>query len=448
MFRTTISAGAALVASLQLNLSAEVPKEWEEKAGGYLMENISPEGTLPGTVVAGTSKYMPDYWYDWTRDAALVMDVLVTRYIDGEKDLLPQLMNYFSLSIRHHNTPNLSGGDGEPKFNVDGTAFNLPWGRPQNDGPALRALTLIRLANQLLEEGQVGTAKELYEGMIHSDLDFVAEKWKDPSFDLWEEVCGEHFYTKMVQLNALTEGAKLSEYFGVSSDRYYREAADLERSLFQHFDHEKKRIIPSLNRTDDKDYKDQDLDSSVILAVLHTDKEMALNDFVINTAKVLKDTFYDLYPINRDGNPGIAIGRYPEDKYNGIDESEAHPWFLLTLAFGEYYHTLANLYEERGCIEISDISLPFFQELDPSLENSVEIQKFMPQFNMLVLKLRELGDAFVERARHHTTSEGRMSEQFDRNTGEQRGAENLTWSYANLIRVKFAKEYSSKCLNN
>src|SRR5688500_16671266 len=28
---------------------------------------------------------------------------------------------------------------GEPKFQADGSAFNDPWGRPQNDGPAIRA---------------------------------------------------------------------------------------------------------------------------------------------------------------------------------------------------------------------------------------------------------------------------------------------------------------------
>ena len=38
---------------------------------------------------------------------------------------------------------------GEPKINIDGTPYNDPWGRPQNDGPALRGLNMINLFNLL-----------------------------------------------------------------------------------------------------------------------------------------------------------------------------------------------------------------------------------------------------------------------------------------------------------
>lgn len=43
-----------------------------------------------------------------------------------------------------------TGGLGEPKFNVNETAFTGPWGRPQRDGPALRATALIAYANYLI----------------------------------------------------------------------------------------------------------------------------------------------------------------------------------------------------------------------------------------------------------------------------------------------------------
>ena len=42
----------------------------------------------------------------------------------------------------------------EAKFLLpDATPFSGPWCRPQNDGPGLRAITLISYANQLLDEG-------------------------------------------------------------------------------------------------------------------------------------------------------------------------------------------------------------------------------------------------------------------------------------------------------
>lgn len=41
-------------------------------------------------------------------------------------------------------------GLGEPKFNVDMTEFTGSWGRPQRDGPALRATAMISYANWLI----------------------------------------------------------------------------------------------------------------------------------------------------------------------------------------------------------------------------------------------------------------------------------------------------------
>lgn len=43
-----------------------------------------------------------------------------------------------------------SGGLGEPKYRVDETPYNEDWGRPQADGPALRATALIAYARWLL----------------------------------------------------------------------------------------------------------------------------------------------------------------------------------------------------------------------------------------------------------------------------------------------------------
>lgn len=42
-----------------------------------------------------------------------------------------------------------SGGLAEPKYNADGSAFTGAWGRPQRDGPALRATALITYSKWL-----------------------------------------------------------------------------------------------------------------------------------------------------------------------------------------------------------------------------------------------------------------------------------------------------------
>lgn len=43
-----------------------------------------------------------------------------------------------------------SGGLGEAKFHVDSTEFTGDWGRPQRDGPALRAAALIAYGKWLV----------------------------------------------------------------------------------------------------------------------------------------------------------------------------------------------------------------------------------------------------------------------------------------------------------
>src|SRR5690606_18821482 len=124
---------------------------------------------------------------------------------------LEQLKQYALRAKIHQETRTLTGL-GEPKFHVNSEAFNEPWGRPQADGPALRSLTLIRVARILLERGQGQFVQQfLYDGRLPSrtvikrDLEYVAAEWRKPSFDLWEEVLGHHYYTLAVQFRSLLE---------------------------------------------------------------------------------------------------------------------------------------------------------------------------------------------------------------------------------------------------
>lgn len=123
----------------------------------YLFENISPSGAATGAVVASPSRANPDYFFHWVRDAGLVMNTVLDLYertsSSQKRSLLRQkLFHFVAFSRRNQETATLSGL-GEPKFHADGRSFTDPWGRPQNDGPALRAITMIRFANLLLKEG-------------------------------------------------------------------------------------------------------------------------------------------------------------------------------------------------------------------------------------------------------------------------------------------------------
>ena len=63
-------------------------------------------------------------------------------------------------------------GLGRPKYNINCTAFNGEWGRPQNDGPALRGIILFKLIN-LLNYKYDNLIEKLIIPVIKKDLDYI-----------------------------------------------------------------------------------------------------------------------------------------------------------------------------------------------------------------------------------------------------------------------------------
>ena len=134
------------------------------KAESLLQENISPPlpGYKKGFVMAApwTVPDVQNYKYHWVRDAALVMTTVVTRYREATNPVLKKaafesLIDYANFSKENQLAPEPGSdekvGLGEVKFNPDGSRYTK-WMRPQNDGPALRAITFIRFARQLITE--------------------------------------------------------------------------------------------------------------------------------------------------------------------------------------------------------------------------------------------------------------------------------------------------------
>ncbi|MCM0605168.1 MAG: glycoside hydrolase family 15 protein [Xanthomonadaceae bacterium] len=379
---------------------------------------ISPEDGALGSVMASPSKQKPNYYYHWIRDAALTM-----REVFEWRSTAPQwsretLLDYVAFSRQNQLTKNPSGtvadnGLGEPKFYLDGEAYWDSWGRPQNDGPALRALVLIDLAYELLKEGKSSVVRELlYDSklpahtVIKSDLEYISYHWKDLSFDLWEEVYANHFYTRLAQYQALKRGAKLAIKLKDSGAAQWYETQSklVYQSLEKFYDQDRGIILVSINNKKNKRpmaEKSSGLDVAVILGVLHAGnpdgKFSVFDPRVLKTAQAIEKAFGDLYAINktkldREGRVmAAAIGRYPEDTYDGLaTDGVGNPWFLAT-------HALAEFYAKRG-------------ELDRA-------------------------DQFMRRSRYHTARYGHQSEQFDRSNGMMRGARDLTWSYASFLSV-------------
>jgi len=113
------------------------------------------------------------------------------------------------------------------------TRFNEDWGRPQRDGPALRATVFIKLCQALIAAGNKTVAKEVYWPLILNDLKYVGQYWNDTGYELWEEVHGTSFFTLNAQHRALTSGGYLAEMLDVPC-KPCKQAPEIA-CLLQHF---------------------------------------------------------------------------------------------------------------------------------------------------------------------------------------------------------------------
>jgi glucoamylase len=463
VFVTLCGAAPARAAADDLGtwLDAET-KTAEKKLLAAILDN--------GAVIASPSKADPNYYYHWVRDGALATSVVVTLFERVPDQATRQtLFNTlgtcaaFSAKLQVTSNPSTPSGRGlgEPKWETSGAAFTDGWGRPQDDSPALRALTFIRLANILLDGGDPQTAalvkSTFYDAvlptnsLIKRDLEYVSHNWQRTCFDLWEEVSGEHFYTRMAQRKALVAGAKLARRLNDpgAADWYEMQAASLAADLLRFWDPGKGYIVVTLNRDGGRDDRKQGLDAAVILGVLHSTPEpgqrfTATDDAVLATAANLTTTFGARYKINQvkadpDGRPlGVAIGRYPEDQYGGSDDAHpGNPWVLCTAAIGELYYRAANDWTRAGQITVTDPAKTFlltvntdaFKDIAP---NTV-LMSTDQMFKTVIAELQAAGDRQLGRIRYHANPDGSLNEQFNRDTGFMQSAVDLTWNYAGIL---------------
>ena len=410
-----------------------------------IIQNISRSDTAQGVVIASPSKNNPNYYFHWVRDASLVMQQVVSF-----KNSYSHLLDFARFS-RINQLTEAQGKIGEPKFYVDGRAYDKPWGRPQNDGPALRAIALIEFAHKLLDENKEKVVRKyLYtrhmpaQSVIKTDLEYISHEWHNPCVDLWEERWGHHFYTQMVQRKALLHGAKLARRLNDEDAAiwYEKQAHELEAELNKYKSEEKGIIIPTRNGNDTRSSQ---LDASVILAVLHGSTEdgflSVADPWILSTADKLEKAFEEGYPINHGKFPGMAIGRYPEDTYFG-----GNPWYLTTIAFSEFYFRLATKLAHDNSILITKLNSTFFNSLfryenirGSELLAGAILTRKDPRFNEVLTLLNWKGDNYLRRVRMHTPHDGSFSEQFSRIDGREVSAHDLTWSFASFLSTLSAR---------
>jgi glucoamylase len=414
----------------------------------------------PGSVLASpvTAHYDPDpdYFFHWFRDAAIVIDALRVALAAGyaDRSALIRFREFVQFSLSLHSLDGreflrhgdfrarvqpdflqyvrsdseiaaLSGAavQADVRVNADGTLDFIRWSRPQTDGPALRCLALLRWLRQFPDLHQDPTLRSALSEVVSADLAFTLAYVREPCSDVWEEESGLHYYTQLVQAEALTRGAEWLEDTGqpararasrITAEETLARLEGLWNSAAGFY---RSRTSPDSRRA---------LDITVAVAVLHAGRaagrHSVLDPRAQATLTALEELFEAEYAINRERPPGRgpAMGRYGNDRYYS-----GGAWFLATLAAAEFYFTLAQALRSGARMPVTPENLRFRQRL-----GAVAPGADAETWAQLAIKR---GDSIMRTVQAFTPESGELSEQFDQSTGAQTSAKHLSWSYAAFI---------------
>ncbi|THU89372.1 glucoamylase [Dendrothele bispora CBS 962.96] len=419
-------------------------------AKANLLANIGPggkaEGAGDGVVIASPSKTDPPYFFTWTRDTSLVFGAIIDQFtlgLDQSANLRTQIDNFITSQARIQQISNPSGtittgGLGEPKFEVDFQAFTGAWGRPQRDGPALRASAMTVWANFLLSQNNVTFVQNTLWPIIQRDLDYVAQNWNQTTFDLWEEVSSSSFFTTAVQHRSLRQGATLATKIGQTATTYSTQADNLLCFLQSYWN---TAGYVTANTGGGRSGKD----ANTVLASIHTFDAAAgcdsvtfqpCSDRALSNLVNYVNAFRSIYGINSGiaANQAVATGRYPEDSYFG-----GNPWYLTTLAVAEQLYDALIVWNQQGSLDVTSTSLAFFRQFDSSVATGTYAST-SAEFTSLTTAVKNFADGFVNVVAKFTPSNGGLSEQYSKSDGTPVSAVDLTWSYAATLTAIDARQ--------
>ena len=433
----------------------ETLSDWTERqcanAARQMLRSISPVGIvkrrpgfdqtirpLPGAVIASPVPAAydpdPDYFFHWYRDSAIIIDALRLLHAAGQiGEQGPRLFDdfvRFSAGLARLDGGRLAAASAqwrarvaadfaqfvrpdselqrvhgeaiaaETRVNADGSLDISNWARPQHDGPALRALTVLRwMRSASLDAGLLTMCAEL----LREDLRFVQAHWREPCYDIWEEERGLHYFTLRVCAQALEDGA---DWLDWRAERAQAESCRTDaRSIRTVLDgywladrgYYRSRVL------DTGETSAKELDIAVILAALQARDDSPTHSVrdprIHATLGVLDSVFEADYPINhtRPVARGPALGRYRADRYYS-----GGAYYFSTLAAAELCYRAAGSGGGRDA-------------------------------------LLARGERYLETVRAFTPESGDMSEQFDQRTGEQTSAKHLAWSYVAFISCAAAR---------
>jgi len=432
---------ATLGQSITSYISTEQPIAKTNLLANIGASGSKAPGAKAGIVVASPSQTNPDYFYFWIRDGSLVYKYLVDEYVSGrDTSLLSHITDFVGAQQVLQGVDNPSGSAssglnlGEPKYNVDETAFTGAWGRPQRDGPALRITALTTFANFLITQGNTSYVTGTLWPIIQKDANYVSNNWNQSTFDLWEEVNSSSFFTTAVQHRSLREAMALANKIGQTSSvsTWTTQANNLLCFLQSYWNPTGGYVTANTGGGR------SGIDANTVLTSIHTFDPSAgcdantfqpCSDKALANLLIYVDSFRSIYSINSGiaENSGVATGRYKEDSYyNG------NPWYLATFAVSEQLYLALSSWSKAGSLNITSTSLPFFKVFSSSAAVG-SYASSTSTYTTLTAAIKTYADSFVLVNAKYTPSSGALSEQYSKTNGAQTSAVDLTWSYASAL---------------
>jgi glucoamylase len=430
-------------------------------------QTIRPaRGSILASAALGSWDPDPDYFFHWLRDSALLIDALrhviaeeaftvegISRFkefvafslslnrLDGTGflrlagDFRKNVEPFFLQHVREDSDLLSIRGDrilGEPRFNPDGTIDISKWNRPQHDGPALRALALMRFwPLDALDDATRASIRTL----ILIDLGFIVRHWREACFDIWEEELGHHYYTRLMHHAALADGARWMAEAGVNEGPRAQACLAAAQAIAQSLDEywcPPKGFYTS-RRGVANGVAGKELDFATILAVIHAARgegaHSVLDPRVMATLARLEELFGASYAINRDRaeTRGPAMGRYADDRY-----FSGGAYYFSTLGAAEYYYALAEAMADAE-VPVTADNKEFLLRLWAA-DDSFALPSPAPEHRKRRFEaLLRRGDQFMATVAAYAPASGELSEQFDQKTGVQTSAKSLAWSHAAFI---------------
>ena len=391
-----------------------------------------------GTIAAGTSSITGEggsYFYCWLRDASITM-IRIQYILDFDKyeNILKKYIDFIEFVLSQQN-PNGISNFGEPKFNLpDGTIYSDSWARPQNDGPALCALALNIFALNLINNNQIEYVKnKLWNksgGIINKYIDYIINNYNTFTYDLWEEVGNNAFFwnlsTQHISLiSASVIALKFSEYELAAK---YIEIANIIKNQLKTNYYNGVSLIEASNR----EYDVAALYGLLIDYEFNNKFNVSQQIFepssyeVAQTVYNLNCIFSEAFPINLQDTtnsiPGILIGRYLGDTYNG-----GNPWIGSSLNVAYLYYYVAEYINKNG--------LPSYDSIVMWLK-SINVNTVIKNKEEMAKLLFNAGDCIMARIKFHTNgNDNNLYEQINKDTGFMLSSQNLTTNYSGIILV-------------